>query len=494
MKYAPWFSPLLLAASCFAAAAAPDAPPAPPARPNILFVYTDDQGAWTTGYSGNPEAHTPVLDRLRSEGANLVNSFVTTPACSPARTTLITGRYASEFGIYDWINHRLADEQELGLDPGATTWPRLLQQAGYTTGLVGKWHLGTAARYHPTRFGYDYFMGLLRGGCPPRGASIEEDGEERKFDELTIDVLTDRAIGFLERHAAGPFALSVHYRAPHAAWLPVADEDWAPYADLDPTLPEPDYPDLDTPRAKKCMREYLAAVTSVDRSVGRLLDTLERLELAYRTIVVFTSDHGYNVGHHGLLHKGNATWLLTDNPPKEWELIDRGRRPNMFDTSLRVPTLVRWPGVVAPGATVTHSVTNLDWFPTLLAMAGVPVPPDTIVRGRDIGPLLRGGQVEWDDDYRGEYSMHHGSRTAMRMVRTPQWKLMVDFAHGDGGPADRGELYDLAADPNEEVNLFRAESVRIQSLRAQLDQRLRAGARATGDPLFANEAGTGEDD
>ncbi len=470
---------LFLTGACLFSASGHDEAPV---RPNILFVLTDDQGPWTPGYAGNDEAHTPVLDRLRGEGANLVNSFVTTPVCSPSRATLMTGRYASELGIHDWINHRLEDEQELGLDPAAHTWPRLLGEAGYATGLVGKWHLGTAERFHPKELGYEYFMGLLRGGCPPRGATLEEDGEEREFDELTIDVLTDRAIAFLEQNAEGPFALSVHYRAPHAAWLPVADEDWAPYADLDPTLPEPDYPNLATAKAKKNMREYLAAVTSIDRSMGRLLDALARLGVDDNTVVIFTSDHGYNVGHHGLMYKGNALWLLTEPPAKRWEHIDRKRRPNMYDTSLRVPTLVRWPGMVAPGATVTRTVSNLDWFPTLLEMAGVDVPADAIARGTSIVPLLRGDEVEWDDDLYGEYSMHHGSQTHMRMLRTPRWKLMVDFLHGDGGPTGRGELYDLVAGPNEDINLFNAESVEIQRVRTDLLRRIRERAALLGDP------------
>jgi len=454
--------------------------PAPDDRPNLLFVFTDDQGPWTTGYAGNPQAHTPVLDRLRSEGANLVNSFVTTPVCSPSRTTLMTGRYASEFGIHDWINHRLRDEAELGLDPEAITWPRLLAEAGYATGLVGKWHLGTAPRFHPTKLGYEYFMGLLRGGCPPRGASLEVDGEERVFDELTIDVLTDHAIGFIERNVEGPFALSVHYRAPHAAWLPVAEKDWAPYAELDPALPDPDYPKLDTEKAKKKMREYLAAVTSIDRSVGRLLETLERLRVDGKTIVIFTSDHGYNVGHHGILHKGNATWLLTEQPPKRWEHVTRNRGPNMYDTSLRVPTLVRWPGVVEPGSTVTRTVTNLDWLPTLLAMAGVEVPADAVVRGRDIGPLLRGESVEWNDDLYGEYSMHHGSRTHMRMIRTPEWKLMIDLLH-----PGRGELYHLAEDPGEQANLYGAKSALYQRIQGELRERILEKMREIEDPVLA---------
>ena len=477
------------ALSCSAAATDPDDGAGADERPNLLFVFTDDQGAWAANYAGTPYAHTPALDRLRSEGASFTNSFVTTPVCSPSRATLMTGRYASELGISDWINHRLPEEQELGLDPATITWPELLAEAGYATGLVGKWHLGTAERFHPTRHGYQYFMGLLRGGCPPQNATLEEDGEERKFEGLTIDILTDRAIGFLEEHAAGPFALSVHYRAPHAAWLPVADEDWAPYAELDPALPEPDFPKLDVAKAKKNTREYLAAVSSIDRNVARLLNTLEQLELDENTVVVFTSDHGYNIGHHGLMYKGNAFWLTTEPPPERpWHVaaeegapkIARMRRPNLYDTSLRVPTLVRWPGVVEPGATVERTVSNLDWFPTILSLAGVEVPKEKVVRGRDIGPLLRGEEVEWDDTLYPEYDMHHGSDSWMRGYRTPEVKVIFDLRY-DG----RGELYKLSDDPDEQRNLFTAESVEIGRLRTEAWRRIVEHAREIGDPRLA---------
>ncbi len=441
-------------------------------RPNILFIVTDDQGPWTTGYSGNQDAHTPYMDRLRSEGANLVNSFVTTPVCSPSRTTLMTGRYASEFGILDWINPRA--EPEHGLDPRAIVWPRLLQSAGYKTGLVGKWHLGKTPRHHPTRFGYGYFMGILTGGTTPKNPVLEKDGKEQKMEGLTVDILTDHALKFIRGNSGNRWALSLHYRAPHAAYLPVADEVWDRFKNLDVTLT--DYPDLDVTMMTRVMREYLASIADVDRNVGRLLNLLDETGLAQNTLVVFTSDHGYNVGHHGLQYKGNAFWRLQTTPAQQWEKIPANRRPNMFDTSLRVPTIIRWPGIVRPGRTITETVCNLDWFPTLCDIANVKIPKSVHLRGRSIQPLLQETAKNWNNDFYGEYSMRHGATTAMRVYRTPDWKLMRDFKN-----PGRAELYDLKYDPGETKNLIHSDSPAVKRVIADLDKKLRAKMREVND-------------
>ena len=144
-------------------------------RPNILFLFTDDQAPWAIGVSGYPHAKTPNLDRLAKSGAYLVNSFTTTPVCSPSRASLMTSRYGSELGITDWIHPRR--EPQLGLDPDLVTWPEVLREAGYHTGLVGKWHLGVPDRFHPTKTGFDYFMGFRTGGTRPSNPILEKNGQ-----------------------------------------------------------------------------------------------------------------------------------------------------------------------------------------------------------------------------------------------------------------------------------------------------------------------------
>ncbi len=445
-------------------------------RPNIVFLFADDQAPWALGEAGHPHAATPHLDRLFREGAYLKNAFTTTPVCSPSRASLLASRYGSELGVTDWINPR--KEPEHGLDPSMLTWPEILQRAGYHTGLVGKWHLGTADRFHPTQNGFDYFMGFRPGGAKTKDPVLEVEGKQVQLHGLTTDLLADDAVRFLERNKGRTFLLCLHFRAPHTRWLPVADEDWAPYDGLDPQIPNPDYRGLDVERVKRVTREYLASVSGVDRNVGRVLAALKRLGLKDNTIVIYSSDHGYNMGHNGIWHKGNGHWILKD-PPAGTTNVPKNQRPNMYDHSLRVPTAVRWPGVIRPGTVISETISNLDWFPTILAMASVTKPAAVQIRGKDFLPLLRGEATPWDNDFYAEYSTHHQSRTHMRMYRTPSWKLMRDFLN-----SDRDELYDLKNDPAETTNLIRSTRPGLAHLVTELDAKILQHMKANGDPAL----------
>jgi uncharacterized sulfatase len=459
------------------------APPSPheslePRRPNILFLYADDMGAWALGGLGNPQAHTPHLDRIAREGVALTSAFVTTPVCSPARASLLASRYGSELGITDYLQPER--DAERGLDPAVVTWPERLQAAGYDTALFGKWHVGGADRYHPTRTGYGLFAGWRYGAGTSLNPVMEVDGREQPMTGYTPDLLADRAIEFLRRPREAPFLLSVHFWAPHAntenrtpdgdrTWLPLSDDDWSGFRDLDPALPEPDYPKLDTPRAKRMLREYLASVASLDRNAGRILRALDELGIAEDTVVVFTSDHGYNLGHHGIWHKGNGRWLLVD---------ERGPRPNLWDRSLRVPALVRWPAALPAGARVDSVVTSLDWYPTLLELAGLEPPAGESLRGRSLLPLLRGEHPAWDEDFYAEYDLNHaGVHADLRGWRTREWKLVLDRAN-----PGRDELYHLSRDPDEQHNLIADPGEEARSARERLERLIRERMAAIGSP------------
>jgi uncharacterized sulfatase len=446
-------------------------------RPNILFIYTDDQAPWTIGISGNEQARTPHIDRLFREGAYLTHCFSATPVCSPARVNAMASRYGTEVGITDWINPRA--EPELGLDPSIVIWPELLSKAGYATGLVGKWHLGVPDRFSPNRNGFDYFMGFREGATVLVDPPLELNGQPHKVQGFTVNILTDHAIEFLRDHRKRPFALCVHYRSPHAPWLPLPNEDWEQFQDLDCKIPNPDYPKLDTPRVKRVMREYLGSVASVDRSVGRLLAALDELGLLDNTVVIYSSDQGYNMGHNGIWHKGNGHWILTEPPPGT-DNVPKGQRPNMYDNSLLTPTGIRWPGHIAPGTIVAETTSNLDWYPTILAMVGVELPQGVVIRGHSFLPLLEGKKIpEWDNDIYAEYSMHHGAKTHMRMYRTPQWKLIRDFLN-----PQRDELYNLNSDPAETTNLIRDPSPQVQQVIAELHEKILAKMRQLKDPAI----------
>ena len=446
------------------------------ARPNILFIVTDDQAEWAMSCSGHLEAKTPNLDRIAREGVRLTNCFTPTPVCSPSRVAILTSRYGTEMGIFDWLNPN--KEPEHGLDPQTPTWPRLLAAAGYRTGLIGKWHLGLKDEFHPSVFGYQYFMGFRGGGNSPRNPELEIDGKVGKAQGFIVDLLTDDALNFLQREAGRPFALSLHFREPHAPYAPTPESEQRAFADLDPKVPNPDFPKLDTARVKKLTREYLASVAAVDRNVGRLLDELDRLKLTENTLVIFTSDHGYNIGHHGILHKGNAAWILTENPPGT-KNIPAQQRPNMFDTSLRVPAVIRWPKSIPAGRVISRTVTHLDWFPTLLEATGIALPDGTTLRGQSVLKLLRGdGTLDRSDDLYTEFSVQHTMRADMRCYRTSDWKLKRDFLN-----TDRDELYDLRSDPGETKNLMASESPEAKAAFAELNRRIRAKMIELRDPI-----------
>ena len=422
---------------------------------------------------GESDAHTPNLDRLFAQGARFTNSFTTTPVCSPSRAALMTSRYGSELGITDFLSH--SAEPDLGLDPETVTWPEVLQSAGYATGLIGKWHLGEEDRYHPTRAGFDYFAGWRTGGNISKDPEVEVDGTMRRIEGYTPDILTDFAIDFMNRPREGPFSLSVHFWAPHAntanrtpdgdrTWLPLSDADWERFRDLDVRIPNPDYPKLDIPRLRRMTREYLASVASVDRNVGRLMAALDQLGLRDNTAVIFTSDHGFNMGHNGIWHKGNGRWILTDR---------RDNRANLYDRSLRVPAAVRWPGVIAPGTVIEETTTNLDWYPTLLGMAGLPLPEGVLIRGRDLTALLKGASPGWNNDLFAEYKQYHFEQTEQYGYRTPEWKLVRDFSN-----PGKDELYHLSADPDERRNLIASEDLQVVAAKQSLQAKLEASRRS----------------
>lgn len=446
-------------------------------RPNIVFVFTDDQAPWALGLSGHPHADTPNMDRLFKAGAWLQRAYTITPVCSPSRAALMTSRYGTELGITDWI--RPGQEDYLGLDSALPTWPRLLQQAGYKTGLVGKWHLGVREKHFPTEFGFDYFMGFRTGGNRVTDPTLEEPGvEPKKYPGYTYDVLTEYGLKFIRDHRNERFMLALHYRAPHAAWMPQPESDRAPFAKLDPEIPNPDYPGLDVERVKRFTREYLGSVKGVDRNLGRVMDLLDELGLSGNTALIYSSDHGYSMGHNGIWHKGNGHWILRQQPPAEPN-IPVGQRPNMYDNSIFVPTAVRWPGHIRPGTVVTKPFSNLDWFPTILAIAGVELPAGTLIRGRNALPLLQGKSVEWSDDAYGEYSTHHQSVTHMRMWRTPDWKLVRDFMN-----PGRDEFFDLRRDPAESRNVIHSARPDVRAAVRELNRRLFARMRELNDPAL----------
>jgi uncharacterized sulfatase len=414
------------------------------------------------------------MDRLAKEGVKFENAFTVTPVCSPSRVTFMTGKYGAQLGVTDWIAPN-ESKAGLGLKKDTVTWPKVLQGAGYTTALIGKWHLGEKPDANPNAQGFDHFYGFLGGGTSPMNPTYDFPDGPKVVEGYGADLLTDEALRWLGENKAKTFALSLHFREPHTAYTPVPEQDSALFANLDPTVPEPK--GVDVPQIKTWTREYYAAIHSVDRNLGRLFAWLEKEGLWDKTIIQFTSDHGYNIGHHGIHTKGNGMWVAGG--------LTGPKRPNMWDTSLRIPLLVRWPGVTKPGTVVPQQVLNLDNFSSILGMAGVTPPAGWKVEGENFAPLLRGeAAATWRSDWFGQYDLHNGGLAYMRMIRTDEWKYVRHF-HANL----MDELYNLKDDPGETKNLLmgagrKDKAAKINTLVDDLDAKMEGWMKRVKDPVL----------
>ena len=420
-------------------------------KPNILFILTDDQGAWAMRCAGNTDIHTPNLDRIASQGYRFENFFCASPVCSPARASLLTGRIPSAHGVQDWIRSGNLDrdglKKEIREDPyylceekpiqyleGMLTYTDVLKENGYTCALSGKWHLGDSMM---PQHGFDKWFTIGRGGCYYNKADIVENGEISFENRYITNVITDKALSYLAefRTQDNPFSLSVHYTAPHSPW----EEDQHPgeyiemYRDCGftatPDLPVhpnqiPSAPSGTGEVRKSLLRGYYAAITAMDADVGRLLDKLEALGIAEDTIVMFMADNGMNMGHHGIWGKGNGTFPF-----------------NMYDTAVKVPFLVSWPGHYPSGVVCRRMCSQYDFFQTLLDMVGIRRQLPDGLPGRSFADVFDGntekaGAVVVYDEY-----------GPTRMIRTEEWKYICRSPYGPD------ELYHLSEDPEENNNL-----------------------------------------
>ncbi len=438
--------------------------------PSLLFVLTDDQAQWAVGAYGNPDIHTPHMDRLAKEGMRFTRAM-TCPVCSPSRGMILTGRYPHQIGLDDYIG----DEPD-GLTPGIPTLADVFKGSGYVTALFGKWHLGMRPEHHPNRRGFDHFLGGRGGGFANRDPKLEVNDKAQQFSGFAIDILTEHAVQFMRQNRDKPFALFFHTREPHLPYLPVPDEATRPYAGR--RLKVPRVEGVPEERMEQEYRAYYSAITAVDIALGKLLDELETLGLADNTVVVFMGDNGYMIGQHGLETKGNA-----------WQIIPQGgtvigtrilgdperRRPNMYDLSILVPLIIRWPGVVPAGSVCDELVVSPDLFPTFVQVLG-----ESQSRwhseGQSLLPLLKGEKRAWRDTAFLLYDMHHGAVARMRMARTERWKLVLHLQEGG-----QHELYDLQNDPGEEHNLYGDPSVK--AVQEDLTKRLKQWQKQVKDPL-----------
>lgn len=445
--------------------------PAAADRPNILFIFTDDHASAAISAYGSVINQTPNLDRIANEGVRFENCLVTNSICGPSRAVILTGKYSHLNGFHTNVDT---------FDGGQPTFIKMLRDAGYTTAIVGKWHL----KSDPT--GFDYWNVLIGQGLYYNPRMID-NGTEVKLEGYTTDLITDISLDWLKnkRDPNKPFVLMYQHKAPHRNWEPGPDH-LTMYDDV--TIPEPDTlfddyegrgtaartqemeiardldeydlklderrglneeqlaawnaaygpkneafreadlqgDDLVRWKYQRYIKDYLRCVASVDDNVGRMLDYLKESGLEKNTIVVYSSDQGWYLGEHG--------WF-----DKRW----------MYEESLSTPLMVRWPGVTKPG-TINHDmVSNVDFAETFLEAAGVAIPDD--MQGRSLVPVLKG---ETPDDWRKSFYYHYYEYPGWHMVqrhygvRTDRYKLIHFYQIGEW------EMYDLEKDPQEMHSVY----------------------------------------
>ena len=440
----------------------------PPRRPNVLFVMTDDQTVREMGCYGNRILQTPNMDRIAREGTRFANCFTTNALCAPARATVLTGCFSHVHGIRG--NSEGADAIE-ELDPNIPTFPELLQEAGYRTGLVGKYHIRQDPR------GFDTWT-----IHPGQGAYFDpvyiQNGIRVQKEGYATDITTDLALDFLCR-ADAPFCLVYQFKAPHRPFSP-APRHAGMFEDIEIPEPEsfdddyatrriaaiaedmrfeqslePDYDDLPEGLDREGRKRWIYQrfivdryrnLYGVDENLGRVLDCLDERGLAEDTLILYTSDHGYFTGEHGWYDKRF-----------------------MYEPSIRIPLVARYPRLCPGGQVAEEMVMNVDFAPTILDFAGLEIPAG--MQGHSLRPLMEGRSPEgWRSSiyyayFENSWELHGKGEEAMaepsfqyftphrigphRGVRTERYKLIEYYSEGD-----YWELFDLEADPHELKNLY----------------------------------------
>lgn len=388
-------------------------------RPNVVLIMTDDHGWWDLGINGNKTIETPVLDRLAGQGVYF-SRFYCSPVCTPTRASLMTGRYFQRTGAIDtYCGRDTLDEREITLG-------QVFQQAGYRTGIIGKWHLGRYMKYHPCNRGFDEFFGFWQYGFINRYDDSDELFRNREpvvTAGYITDVLTDAAIQFVRANRERPFFLYVPYNAVHSPYL-APDENIKKY--LDKGVP------LDQAR-------IYGMVERVDTNVGRLLGVLDEEKLADNTVVMFLSDNG-----------GTSSYFKAGL---------RGRKGTVWEGGIRSALMARWPGRFPAGARVQAMAQHIDLFPTLCELIGAKVPTDRVIDGRSILPLMREGKGVSPH----EYLYHQWCR--VRPSADKDWAI-----HSTQYKLVNGELFDLQSDPGEEKNLAAEHPEVVRQLRAEFER------------------------
>jgi arylsulfatase A-like enzyme len=443
-------------------------------QPNILLIFVDNQPASMMGCYGNDEIFTPHLDKLASRGVLFRNAFCPNSMCSPCRASMLTGLMPSQHGIHTWLDDDVMDQwpEHYNAIAEFETLPEKLADAGYTTALIGKYHLGFADK---PQNGFKHWVTMAKGTMDSfYGIEMNDNGQYYTAPEHSVDYFTRKSVEFLDDHAGQdqpPFFLFMTYNAPYGALYPSEPDhryshlyanlpmDSVPREGLCPELIDwilirkekmPDYDFAwykelaEQPNNLADMRQFYSQVSMVDDGVGQVIAKLEEKGVLDDTLVIYTADHGLSVGQHGFWGHGEDTWPS-----------------NMHRSANNIPLIFSYPDFAEHGRQVENLVGTTDIFATILDLAGCKLESPESVSGTSLGPLLRGES----GDFRDEIFME---QEETRAIRTSQWlftrrieNTKYDFKH---------ELYDLVSDPDERKNL--AQDPEYADVVAKLSVRL----------------------
>ncbi len=436
--------------------------------PNFIVILVDDLGWADLGCQGSKYYETPGIDRLAAQGMRFTDAYAACAVCSPTRASIQTGRYPARLGVTDWIRARfqggiigpdgknpsaytggpgqklLCPENALFMELDEITLAEALVPTGYVSCHIGKWHLGQEAHF-PEKQGYQINIGGCDLGQPPGYFDPYKTNRPfyefpnlppRKTGEYLTDREADEAVAFLRAHKDKPFFLNLCHYCVHTP-LEAKKDVAAKYRTK--------------PKTNQTSAVYAAMIESVDDSTGKILAVLDELGIADRTVVLFTSDNG------GLLGS-------TDNAPL------RSGKGFPYEGGIRVPLLVRWPGVVRPGAVSRTPVSSIDFFPTLLDIAGTPLPKDRPIDGLSLVPLLKQTGKPDRQDLFWHFPHYRIPRGPYGIVRSGDWKLIKWYESG------QRELYNLADDLGETKDLAKT----IPDKASELDSKLTVWLKAVG--------------
>ncbi len=425
-------------------------------KPNVILIMTDDQGFGDLGYYGNPHIKTPVIDKFARESVRF-DEFLVSPVCAPTRSALMTGRYTLRTGVRDtYQGGAMMAASEI-------TIAELLKDAGYKTGMIGKWHLGDNYPMRPEDQGFDYTLRHLAGGMGQWGdwpnhlkgnksyfdPTLWQNGKMVDKQGYCTDVFTDAAINFLEENKEEPFFLYLAYNAPHSP-LQVPDEYYQMYKDIDPTAgfenDDRPFPEMDEVMKEKARKVY-AMVTNIDDNLGRLFGKIEDLELEDNTLVIFMSDNG--------------------PIPYRYLAGLRGRKSSVYEGGIQVPCFWRYPSAFKGNRDIKATASHFDIFPTLAELCGAKIPADRKIDGVSLLPLLEGEENELPERAICRYWTRREPRKYENMmIRNNEFKLVGNCDKSAG--IEAFELFSLN-DPYEQNNIVESNKEAATALKNQMD-------------------------